>query len=156
MPILAIDPGNEQSAFVVWDGKYILQAGIIKNDDMLETIERNGEIGPMVIEMVQSFGMAVGKTVFETVFWVGRFYQAYPGAVYRLYRRDVKMHLCNNNAAKDSNISQALRDRFGEKPTKKKPNPVYGGYKLKRDEWQAWALAVVWMDLYGYPWIQDK
>ena len=101
----------------------------------------------MAIEMVASYGMPVGATVFETVFWIGRFCEAWKGAFHRIFRKDVKMHLCNNMRAKDSNLAQALRDRFGEKPTKLKPNPVYGEFKLKRDEWQAFAVAVTWMDL---------
>jgi len=146
--ILAIDPGNEQSAFVLWDGEKILNAAIIKNSELLAGIIGSSEFkDEMVVEMVACMGMAVGKTVFETVFWIGRFYQAFRGGKNRLYRKDVKMHLCNSMRAKDSNISQALRDRFGEKPTKTKPNPVYGDFKLKRDEWQAMALAVTWWDL---------
>ena len=144
--ILAIDPGNERSAYVVWDGQVVLSAETLRNDDLLETIVRNGEIGPMVIEMIASYGMAVGKTVFETVFWIGRFCEAYGGEWHRVFRKDVKMHLCGSMRAKDSNISQALRDRFGEKPTKTRPNPVYGDIKLKSDEWQAFGLAVTWWD----------
>ena len=101
----------------------------------------------MVIEMVASYGMAVGETVFETVFWIGRFFQAYDGKAHRLYRKDVKMHLCHSMRAKGSNITQALRDRFGEKPTKTRPNPIFGDIKLKGHEWQAFALAVTWWDL---------
>ena len=114
---------------------------------MMEMIYRDCVCGNMVIEMFQGFGMSVGATVFETVFWIGRFCEAWKGPFHRIFRKDVKIHLCNNMRAKDSNISQALRDRFGEKPTKLKPNPVYGEFKLKRDQWQAFALAVTWMDL---------
>ena len=149
-PILAIDPGNEQSAFVLWDGKRIINADTLKNQSLLDAIYGYGGIFnrdfTLVIEMVASYGMPVGESVFETVFWIGRFCEAYELDWYRLYRKDVKMHLCHTMRAKDSNIRQALVDRFGDKPTKKRPNPVYGGAKLKKDEWQAFALAVTFYD----------
>jgi len=152
MEILAIDPGTTQSAIIVWDGEKILDAKILLNQDLLEMIYRDCVCSDMVIEMFQGFGMSVGATVFETVFWIGRFCEAWKGPFHRIFRKDVKIHLCNNMRAKDSNISQALRDRFGEKPTKSRPNPVYGGFKLKRDQWQAFGLAVTWMDLnHGLP-----
>jgi len=147
MAILAIDPGPEQSGVVEWDGKRVISAAILPNNEIIETFYRGTVAGDMVIEMVASYGMPVGESVFETVFWIGRFCEAWKGPFTRISRKDVKMHLCHNTRAKDSNIRQALRDRFGEKPTKARPNPVYGEFKLKKDEWQAFALAVVWWDL---------
>lgn len=147
MAILAIDPGNEQSAVVEWDGRQIVSAEILPNNELLERMYRGITAGDMVIEMVASYGMPVGVTVFETVFWIGRFCEAWKGAFSRMFRKDVKMHLCNSTRAKDSNIRQSLVDRFGDKPTKASPNPVYNGFKLKKDEWQAFALAVTWWDL---------
>jgi hypothetical protein len=153
--ILAIDPGPEQSAAVWWDGERVVEAATFTNHELLNWMD-GFESGDMVIEMVASYGMAVGASVFETVFWTGRFYEAWNGKAHRLYRKDVKMHLCGNNAAKDSNIIQALKDRFGDKPTKKRPNPVYGDIKLSGDQWQSFALAVVWWDQNksktGMPW----
>ena len=146
MAILAIDPGNVQSAFAVWDGKQIIHCGIEENESMRQTIEMNGDAGDMVIEMFQGFGMPVGAEVFETVYWIGRFCEVWSGAFWRVFRKDVKMHLCGSTRAKDSNIRQALIDRFGSPSTKANPNPVYGEYKLRKDMWQAFALAVFWWD----------
>ena len=156
MPILAIDPGSEQSAVIEWDGKQIISAAIMPNNELLESMYRGIVVGEMVIEMIASYGMPVGATVFETVFWIGRFCEAWKGPFTRIYRKDVKMHLCGSTRAKDSNISQALRDRFGEKPTKLKPNPVYNGFKLKRDEWQSFALAVYFYDVFVKNYINQK
>lgn len=81
----------------------------------------------LVIEMIASYGMAVGQTVFETCVWIGRFVQQidYIGKKYSyIYRKDEKMNICNNMKAKDSNIRQALIDRFGEVGTKKNPRLV--------------------------------
>lgn len=144
--ILAIDPGNVQSAVVEWDGEQVWYAKIIENNELLERIYNNMHIGDMVIEMIAGYGMPVGKEVFETVYWIGRFCEAWKGAFARVFRKDVKLHLCGSNRAKDSNIIQALKDKYGDKPTKNRPNPVYNGHKLKKDEWQAFALAVYWWD----------
>jgi hypothetical protein len=110
------------------------------------------EIDRVVIEMISSYGMPVGKEVFETVFWIGRYYELadlHLDNVDRVYRKDVKMHLCNSTRAKDGNISQALRDRFAYnvpnrgKGYKKSPAFFYG---FRDDIWQAYALGVCYLD----------
>jgi len=65
-----------------------------------------------------------------------------------LMRKTVAAHLCNTSRANDSNIRQALIDRFGpgrEKAigTKKNPGPLYG---IKKDLWSALAVAVTYAD----------
>ena len=76
MNILAIDPGNIESAYVLMNDSYeIFQFGKIGNENMFEIIEETMP-DKVVIEMVASYGMAVGESVFETVFWIGRFYEA--------------------------------------------------------------------------------
>jgi len=155
MTVLAIDPGPEQSAYVVWDGRSVQDHGKDANDLL------RGYLGctplPVVIEQIASYGMAVGAEVFETCVWTGRFMEAasrsqFRPPVIRLPRRDVKLHLCGSARAKDSNIRHALIDRFGGKEkaigTKASPGPLYG---LKADTWQALALAVTWLDLHGQP-----
>jgi hypothetical protein len=151
--IFAIDPGNIESGYVAWDGQNILEFGKIKNQDLLKKIYEFSEEHAFVnftIEMVSSYGMPVGKTVFDTCVWIGRFIQFIASACknYKLiYRIDIKNHLCYSSRAKDSNIIQSLVDRFGNvdkhgkygKGTKKNPGFFYGFYK---DIWQAFALAV--------------
>ena len=81
----------------------------------------------LVIEMVASYGMPVGETVFETCVWIGKFMQIAEDRkkkVNKVYRKDEKMNICNSMKAKDSNIRQALIDRFGEVGTKKNPRLV--------------------------------
>lgn len=142
--ILAIDPGTRQSAFVVWDGDIIHESNILPNDAMLEYLDNYEYQFPhMAIEMVESFGMSVGKEVFETVWWIGRFCQKWHGTFHRVYRKEVKMHLCQSMRAKDPNIRQALIDRLGAPGTKKQPGKTYG---IKADMWSALALAVTWWD----------
>ena len=86
-----------------------------------------GEYDLLVIEMIASYGMAVGKTVFDTCVWIGRFKEI---AEHRhteteyIYRKDEKINICHSMKAKDSNIRQALIDRFGKVGTKKNPRLV--------------------------------
>jgi hypothetical protein len=150
--VLAIDPGSEHSAWVLWDGAVVMSHGKANNADVKQMLDaRWFPLLTVVIEQVASYGMAVGAEVFETVWWAGRFHEAAIASeaydAERMYRRDVKLHLCGSMKAKDSNIRQALIDRFGgkEKAIGKKASqgPLYG---LKADEWAALALAVTWFD----------
>ena len=153
MKILAIDPGAEKSAAVyLVDGLVGCELEIIANEDLRWNLVRSvTKDWILVIEQVEHYGrgMPVGKTIFDTVFWSGRFVEAWGGEWELIPRRKVKLHLCGSARAKDSNIRQALIDRFGpgkEKAvgTKKKPGPLYG---IKKDLWSALALAVTYADI---------
>lgn len=164
--ILAIDPGNIESGIVVIRERDLkpLVAEKITNEELLdnllmdryERLEETEYISHVAIEMIASYGMAVGKSVFETCVWIGRFIQALENNYYNdslkfIYRKDEKMNLCHSMKAKDSNIVQALIDRFAPntpnkgKGTKKEPGWFYG---FKKDIWQAYAVGVTYYDLY--------
>jgi hypothetical protein len=142
--ILALDPGPEQTGWVVYDGGRVESAGISPNQIMLERIfiSRFPEDCALAIEMIASYGMPVGRETFETCVWVGRFIQAWPrpDEVRLIYRKDVKLELCGSAKAKDANIRQALIDRVGKPGTKKEPGPTYG---VSGDMWAALGVAVV-------------
>ena len=150
MTITGIDPGDRQSAIVTIDGRgEVLRHAILPNKDMMTEITA-GMSGVIAIEMIASYGMPVGKTVFETCVFVGRMVQALGVMMYEtrvIYRKDVKMHLCNSMRAKDGNIRQALIDRYpatggGKNPvigTKKEPGALYG---ISKDEWAALGVAI--------------
>lgn len=74
--------------------------------------------------MIASYGMPVGKEVFETCVWIGKFAEASGMKESYIYRKDEKMNICHSMKAKDSNIRQALIDRFGVVGTKKNPRLV--------------------------------
>lgn len=150
--ILAIDPGNEQSGWVWYDAENhsVLDAGVSSNHGVLNMlINRNANVSRLAIEAMSSYGMAVGKEVFETCVWAGRFVQAWrrPEEVMMVYRRDVKLYLCNSVKAKDSNVRLALLDMFprtggGKTPqigTAKQQGPLYG---VSSHAWAALGVAV--------------
>ncbi len=143
MRILAIDPGTEESGWCLLHGDKVEASGVASNEEMLHQIkvEWYSDIDLVAIEMIASYGMAVGKEVFETCVWVGRFKQAWgnPDAVRLVYRRDVKLHLCGSAKAKDANIRQALIDLLGPQGTKKSPGPTFG---VKSHAWAALGVAV--------------
>lgn len=144
--IIALDPGNENSAFVRWDGDKIIAKMYAPNPTVLNMLVSYSEVGrdTLYIEKVASYGMPVGESIFETVYWSGRFAQAFGAArVVRMPRMEVKMHLCHNSRAKDGNIRQALIDRFGVVGVKRNPGPFYG---VSGDLWAATALAVTAWD----------
>lgn len=143
--VLSIDPGNKESAYALIDGDYtIAEFGKVDNTEMLRIITRPFPADlDLVIEMVASYGMAVGKEVFDTCVWIGRYQQAATVPVTLMFRKDVKMNLCGQTKAKDANIIQALKDRFGDKGTKANPGWFYG---FSKDVWQAYALGVTYLD----------
>ena len=111
--LLCIDPGPEKSGVVVFDGKTISSShSSVDNDVLVSYMMPNYLFDHMAIESVSCFGMPVGKEVFETCEWIGRFIQAFPGESTKIERREVKMYLCNSMQAKDPNIRQAIIDRF--------------------------------------------
>lgn len=153
--ILAIDPGNVESAYVVVDDDCRpLRFGKLPNEELLGLLPSLGEGIPAVIEMVASYGMAVGAEVFETCVWIGRFQQCLADRawvpVHLVKRLPVKIHLCHSSAAKDTNIRQALVDRFAKgqpnhgKGTKAAPGWFHG---FSADVWAAYALGVYAVDV---------
>ncbi len=135
MILLAIDPGSEQSAFVLYDTetKNIGAKGISNNLTLLGSL-REVDFDELVIEMIACYGMPVGKTVFETCVWIGRFIENARKPYHFIYRKDEKMFLCNSMKAKDGNIRQALIDLLGKEKTK----------GCSKDIWAALAVAVTY------------
>jgi hypothetical protein len=147
MIVLAIDPGPVESGYVLWNGTEVKESGHIPNGDLRYKMGLDYGIlpGAVVIEMVASYGMAVGASVFETCVAIGRFQEAWhaPDEVALMYRRIVKLHLCGTTKATDSNIRAALIDRLGPPGTKKDPGPTFG---IVKHLWAALALAVTAAD----------
>lgn len=144
---LAIDPGPEQSGVVTY-GSALIRGKVLPNESLLRMLyDHRWMEDKLVIEMIASYGMPVGASVFETCVWIGRFMQAWhkPEDVLRVPRSAVKLHLCHSARAKDANVWRALLDRFGPVGTKAAPGPLYG---IKSHARAALALAVTAADLH--------
>lgn len=162
--LLAIDPGDIQSAFCFIDVNTYepLYFAKEKNEDVIihiisyitgDNTVRATNVQNAAIEMIASYGMGVGKSVFETCIWIGRFYERLKSIncnIEYIYRKDETMNLCGSMRAKDSNVRIALIDRFAKfdfkngKGTKKNKDWFYG---FSADIWAAYACGVTWIDI---------
>lgn len=144
--ILAIDPGSSESAWLIYNpNSGMPQAfGKVANEILLDQVRDWGcSLDHLVIEGMQSFGMPVGKEVFETCYWIGRYIEAFRFPFTMLYRGEVKLHICGSAKAKDPNIRQALIDKFGGPDSIKKGGPLKG---ISKDVWSALAIAVTYAE----------
>lgn len=153
MIVLAIDPGNEKSGYC-FIGTHDLRPGPfgkVTNEELLEIIS-NHWYNVCVVERAAGYGMPVGKDVFETCEWLGRFIQTAKHIMRRtgyVYRKDEKLHICGDSRANDTNIRHALIDRFAKhdfktgKGTKKNPDFFYG---FKADIWAAYAVGITYIE----------
>lgn len=161
--VLAIDPGNENTAFVLWDfrNKQMVDKDKLSNQQFLKKLEQIAhsehkyKIDEIAIECISSYGMAVGQDVFNTCIYIGILLekiQTIFGIKPKLvFRQTIKMHHCHaTSKVNDSTINTVLRQKYGEDNTVKKPNPIYwnslversGGNKyMSGDIWAAFAVA---------------
>ena len=148
-----VDPGTLQSALVTLrrggpHGYDVLDARMFLNGVLLAELARAPVGATFVCERLQAMGMPIGNETIDTIFWSGRFYEAWPGASTRFLvtRGQVKIHLCGTMRAKDANVRAVLMDRFGgsnAKGTKRQPGPLYG---LSGHHFSALAVGVTWLD----------
>lgn len=143
--ILAIDPGNTQSGFAVVENGIISKSGVLRNELLLNEIQSfDGDC--VAIEWIQAMGMSVGQEVFQTCLWAGIFTREAQlnGLLVRLIPRGlIKIHHCHSARAKDANIIQSLKDKYGSKGTKGDPGYFYG---VSSHAWQAFAVASYCME----------
>ena len=152
--VLSLDPGNTHTGWVIVDKDTIkpLEFAKDKNEDLArKMISGELQFDEFVTERMESFGMAIGRTVLIACEWIGRFCQIaeMKGCQSNyVYRHTEKMHICHDSRAKDANIRRALIDRFASTPsgkgTKKNPDWFYG---VSSDCWSAVAVATVYCDV---------
>jgi len=129
--ILAVDPGNEKSGVVRFEvnqkelyGIEIIEFnGAMDNENLLAYIRMNALANCYVaIETPKPMGMAVAGQTMETLIFIGRLTQVVDELEERksvgidwtyVFRPHVKLHLCGQSRAKDTNVTQAIKDRFG-------------------------------------------
>lgn len=148
--ILALDPGDTQTGYAIIDmpNFQLYEFGKISNDDLIKVLPDLAlKSDKCAIEMIASYGMPVGKSVFDTCVWIGRFMQEISRiiSVDFIYRKDEKISICGSMKAKDTNIRQELINRYAKhdfktgKGTKADPDTFYG---VSADVWQAIAVGV--------------
>lgn len=156
MSVLAIDEGNEYSGYCVMLDNYSpVEFGKVENNELLEHIgdilTKYKDIS-LAIEKFESYGMPVGRSVFDSCVWAGRFIQACTaqGIAYEwVGRKEEKLVICGSLKANDTTIRRALIDMFCShdyktgKGTKQKPDYFYG---FKADVWSAFAIGYVYLN----------
>jgi hypothetical protein len=134
---IGIDPGPEDHGVVWYDSS---EKRVIRSDNIITS-----NLIPMIYgcenvccEWIESYGLKVGRSVFETCLEVGRLVDS-ANEIRLIPRRLIKLHLCGTMRAKDPNVRQALLDKIGPAGTKKNPGPLYG---VSGHGWSALAVAV--------------
>lgn len=167
--ILGIDPGTTETAYCLCEvtGEMagskpplkIISFAKTSNEDAKEFLKKtcseidvNNEEIVISIEHLESYGTAVGKSTFETAYYIGELREAvFPYSlsnekikVDRIYRHEEKMRICQSMKANDATIKRALIEAYAEHPeknygkgTKSKPDFFY---KFKADCWSAFAI----------------
>lgn len=153
MKILAIDVGTTETGFCIINKETYkpIRFGKISNEDLLDIV-RNEDYDTLIYEEFQSYGMPIGVSTITSITWNGRYMQIAldrKKQVDYIYRKEEKMNLCNSMKAKDSNIRQALIDRFAKfdfkngKGVKGNKDFFYG---FSKDVWSAFAVGVTYLD----------
>jgi hypothetical protein len=167
MKLLAIDPGNVYSGWVMFNTKLRIPEAFGKdlNKHVLRTIQRlqydrlfcefpvpRGQSISIQIPgkgfIRKGSGQTVSWQLYETCYWIGQFQVihmlTHKGVPFiRINRMDVKMFLTGNAGAKDANVRAAIMEKYGGKELAvgnvKKPGPLHG---MKADVWQSLAIAL--------------
>lgn len=122
--ILCIDPGSRITGWVILDRRpgelpELVDHGNTPTLAFLDWLRGYRELGirQAVVEHVGHYGtgMSAGADVFETCILLGRMVEIlrYLPVVAKVRRQSIKTRLCGRPTAKDSNVRQALIDRWG-------------------------------------------
>lgn len=154
--VVGIDPANVETAAVIceWDSMHVWWKAKERNKvllsllvDRILELQEHGHDVEIVIEGLQSYGSRVGRSTFETGYWIGYLqctFDRYRFDHDLIFRSEERKFICNSPRANDAQIRRALVDRFAPyeanfgKGNKKNPGFFYG---FKQDIWQAFAIA---------------
>lgn len=137
MRILGIDPSNTQHAWAMLDNGQLVGRG----RDLSECTQW-WTADVVVIEMIASYGMAVGAHTFDTCVEIGGLMHRFAmenKLTRRITRVETKRIVCRSVKASDSNVRAAIIDRFGGPASIKKGGPLHG---VAKDTWAAIAVAL--------------
>ena len=125
--ILCIDPGTRTTGWIILDPPapgcrgelpHLIEHGNTAAGEFLEWLRfcRSRGVTEAAIEHVGHYGtgMSAGADVFETCILIGRMIEIlHPLSVTKVRRQSIKTQFCGRATAKDSNVRQALIDRWG-------------------------------------------
>ena len=141
--VLGLDPGATSTGCVIMDpvGLVVKKMGDSYNEDMVGMInyvarrKTEWNVDHLAIEFVHVRGQIMSSELIQTIYWTGRFVEAWSPREFSLIdRKDVKMLLCGRSTAQNTHVRAALLALFpqtggGAIPaigTKKDPGPLYG------------------------------
>lgn len=151
--LYAIDPGYTHSALVGIEPEEHFQVILhtyLENEEMCAYLKESADTSPLIIEMFEARGMPIGQDSIMTVWWSGRFFEAWDGTAYILPRRDIKIHVFGSTrGVNDAVVRRYLIDRYGPEEkvavgSKKNPGPLYGMTPHERD---ALLVGIAWWEL---------
>jgi hypothetical protein len=152
MIILGIDPGTHHSGLVAYsaiDKTVIDSHNELPNFQVLKYLS-SAAYSPMCfgIEIPACYGLRVGRDVFQTCVWAGRFIQKFAGrmpsaTLYEVSRPEIVHMLTGARSGPKAAVNAVLVDRFGPGRKiavgkKSSPGPLYG---VKGHAWDALAVA---------------
>jgi len=117
--VLGVDPGSSESGYALVNPQYgCWEAGKIANETLLDRLAL-GQVRPVAvaIESIQSYGMAVGRSIFETCYQIGAILEVCRQASIPTYlypRQEYARAICGSVKVTDSILRQALLLRFGD------------------------------------------
>jgi len=118
--IIALDPGNTKTGYVVYDmdSNKPISCGKIENERMLSQIF-NGNT-PIVCEFPYPRGQSISWQLIESIEWAGKFSCAAHMcklSFTKMNRKDIKVHVAKSANAKDKHVRKALIEYFGGEKT---------------------------------------
>lgn len=145
MKLLAVDPGNVESGYVILQtvpkSFKILNFGNVPNHELLTLVKNNQQqIDIGLIERIQSYNQVVGETVFDTCRMIGKLEVRLLDNKIKtalIYRKSVISHHLGSVSVKnpDSKLRKHLIDKY---KTESKG--------LTSHSWQALALATMYLE----------
>lgn len=153
MKILALDVGTVDSGYCLMETSPVvpISFGKIANEELMALV-KSEDYDLLVLEGFASYGMPVGREVFMSVEWNGRYIQAAEDRKIKheyIFRAEEKSYICGSPKANDTNIRHALIDRFAKHDfrtghgTKKNPDYFYG---FSNDMWSAFAVGYTYTE----------
>lgn len=149
MLIAGIDPGDVESGVCLIDHHYKLLAAAKLPNAQARIWLKEAQASVWAIESIQSYGMTVGRSVFETCYEIGRLLElAEQNRIETvLYPRpEIARALCGVGKTNDAVVRKALLTRFGGD---RKGEPLYL-LKGASDKRSAFAAAVYHLDCIMY------